>query len=211
MSGNNSVGIIKLINDDNIAYVRLSYISHANQSVGSKLIVLNDHITDTIWEQPPAFINQVLISTEVDDVTIYNNGLGYKDGYRIRSGGAEGSQSNASCTGYIKAKQGETVRMSGWDLEDPGVSNAINVYDASHNNLGQITPSYPTAGYGLFTTSGGCLNYGWGKEFGVKQEKAGVYAWTLPPVESIAYIRVTGYTGGDGSKMIVTINEDIEL
>ena len=101
--------------------------------------------------------------------------------------------------------------MSGWNIEAVEATNAINVYDASHTNLGQIVANYPTAGYGLFTTSGGCLNYGWGKEFGVKQEKAGVYAWTLPPVESIAYIRVTGYTEGDGSKMIVTINEDIEL
>ena len=40
ISGNNSVGIIKLINDDNIAYVRLSYVSYDRQSVGSKLIVL---------------------------------------------------------------------------------------------------------------------------------------------------------------------------
>jgi hypothetical protein len=33
--------------------------------------------------------NEVRYSTEADGVTIYNGGLGYKYGYRVRSGGAE--------------------------------------------------------------------------------------------------------------------------
>lgn len=159
--------------------------------------------------------NQVLLSTEEDDSTIYNNGLGYKDGCRVRSGGAEVATETGSCTGFIKAKAGGVVRLAGFNVEDVSTNNAINVYDVNHSVLGQIVANYPDAGYGLFTDSGGYIKYGWGNEFGVKQEKAGVYAWTLPPVESIAYIRVTGSSGEylvyPGSTMIVTINEDIEL
>ena len=40
----------------------------------------------TIWENMK---NWVKFSTEADGVTIYNGGLGYKNGYRVRSGGAE--------------------------------------------------------------------------------------------------------------------------
>ena len=42
------------------------------------------------------------------------------------------------------------------------------------------------------------------------EEKTGVYVWTVPPDASIAYIRVTGFTGKQGEKMIVTLNEEIE-
>jgi hypothetical protein len=38
-------------------------------------------------------------------------------------------------------------------------------------------------------------------------EKDNVYKWTIPDGYGIAYIRVSGYTIGDGTKMIVTINE----
>lgn len=88
-------------------------------------------------------------------------------------------------------------------------ANAINVYDGNHANLGQITANNPIYGYGIFD-SAQYKSYNWGGENGVKEEKTGVYAWTIPTGADIAYIRVTGYTGGDGSKMIVTINEEIE-
>lgn len=153
--------------------------------------------------------NLVPLSTEADDKTIYNGGLGYKNGYRIRSGGAEGDDSNASHTGFIPLKGGDVVRMSGYDALATANANAINVYDASHAVLGQITSGSAIYGYGFFAST--WSDYNWGKSKGVKQEKTGVYVWTVPPDASIAYMRVTGYTGGDGSKMIVTVNEEIEL
>lgn len=39
-----------------------------------------------LWQS--GYTNLVPLSTEADDKTIYNGGLGYKNGYRIRSGGA---------------------------------------------------------------------------------------------------------------------------
>jgi hypothetical protein len=97
------------------------------------------HINGTLmWqvEAAPAYTNQVPISTETDGVTIYNGGLGYKDGERIRSGGALGSHSGASHTGFIRAVGGDVVRLSGYNIKYSNNANAINVYDAKHTNLG---------------------------------------------------------------------------
>lgn len=162
-----------------------------------------------IWKS--GYKNWVKFSTEADGKTIYNGGLGYKDGYRVRSGGAEGSASAASCIGYIPVKAGDVIRLSGYDASYSTNANAINVYDGSHTNLGQVVANSPTDGYGIFTSTR--KDYNWGNANGVKEETEGVYVWTIPPDESIAYIRVTGYSNNgktaDGSKMIVTINEEI--
>ena len=154
------------------------------------------------------YTNQVPLSTEVDDKTIYNGGLGYKNGSRIRSSGAEAGHGSASHTGFMRVKGGDVLRLSGYDANKIDSANAVNVYDTGHNCTGQITPNYYTAGYGIFESTH--TAYGWGNANGVKQEKTGVYVWTIPPDAGIAYIRVTGYTNADGSKMIVTINEAIE-
>jgi hypothetical protein len=49
------------------------------------------------------------ISTEKDGITIYNGGLGYKNGYRVRSGGAEVTQQSAVCTGFIPFVKGDKL------------------------------------------------------------------------------------------------------
>lgn len=144
-----------------------------------------------------------LVPTSIDtDGSIYNGGLGYKNGYRIRSSGAEGTATNGACTGFIPLKANDVVRLSGYDANYNTTANAINVYDAKFSNLGQVTPTFPTSGYNLFGTY---KEYGW---HSVVENPNGVYVWTVPPVTDIAYMRVSGYTT-DGSKMIVTVNEEI--
>lgn len=150
--------------------------------------------------------NWVKYSTEEDGKTIYNGGKGYKNGYRVRSGGAEGALANASCTGYISVQGGDIVRLSGYDVSLASNANAINVYDADKTNLGQAASNYANSGYGIFTSDGGYSAYGW---HSVKENPSGVFNWIVPPLADIAFMRVTGYTNGDGSKMIVTVNEEI--
>lgn len=152
-----------------------------------------------LWKS--GYTNLVPLSTEADGKTIYNGGLGYKDGYRIRSGGAEAAESKASNTGYIKAKGRDVVRLSGYDVKYNHNSNTINVYDASHTNRGQISANSSWS-YGIFNGD----VHTWDD---VILEKDNVYYWVVPDGYDIAYIRVTGHTLGDGSKMIVTINEEI--
>ena len=186
----------------------MSFFDNAKTvTFGGKTVKKLELAGKKIWEAV-TYKNWVRYSTEADDKTIYNGGLGYKNKYRLRSGGAEAEHTKASNTGYIRAKGGDVVRLSGWDANIIDTANSINVYNASHTNIGQITPNYPYAGYGIFEST--YKEYGWSNTKGVKEEKAGVYKWTVPTGADIEYIRVTGYTNADGSKMIVTVNEEID-
>ena len=141
-----------------------------------------------IWT---GYKNWVKYSTESDGVTIYNGGLGYKNGYRIRSGGAEIQYNdNNACTGFIPVKAGDIVRIGAFNFAYPQNGNAINVSDSSFTNIGQFT-MLPAA-YGILEQSGGAYeayNYN-----SVEQEKDGVWKWIVPPADSgVAYIRVSGF------------------
>lgn len=157
----------------------------------------------TMWENMK---NWARFSTEADGVTIYNGGLGYKDGYRVRSGGAEGTTDRGSCTGFIPLKAGDTVRLSGYDALYNDAANAINVFNASKENIGQAVSNIPTHGYGIFEYGSTYSSFGWAS---ITQNPTGVYVWVAPPHADIAFMRVSGYTLADGSKMIITVNQEI--
>lgn len=159
-----------------------------------------------LWKA--GYKNWVKYSTTNDGKTIYNGGKGYKDGYRLRSGGAEQSTSGASHTGFIPVKGGDVVRISGCNFEDGSANrSALNVSNASFTNIGQF--SMIPSNYGIF----GSTYKAYGYESVVK-ETAGVWKWIVPPDASgVAYIRVTGNVASlspqSGSNLIVTINEEI--
>lgn len=77
----------------------------------------------------------IAASTE-DNGQPYNNGLGYKLGYRTNSGGLESVSEGSACTGFIPAVTGDTVRVNF------GISNArpwyINMYDSGHIHIGIV-------------------------------------------------------------------------
>ena len=157
------------------------------------------------------YTNQVLQSLNADG-TIYNGGLGYKNGYRVRSGGQESDSvynNSCACTGFIPIKGGDTVRFSGWNMAYANNGNALNAYDAAHEHLGQWTQN--PADYGIFDAAAAYAGYSFNS---LVQEKTGVWKWIAPPAASgIAYIRVTGMDTSMtqiGAKMIITINEEIE-
>ena len=149
--------------------------------------------------------NWVRYSTDSDGVTIYNGGLGYKNGYRVRSAGGEGENANTSCTGFIKVNPGDIIRISGCNFGYAANSNAINVSDSSFTNIGQFTML--PAQYDIFNGTYAAYNHQ-----SVVEEKTGIWKWVVPPADSgVAYIRVSGYdsNGDPSSKLIVTINEEI--
>lgn len=156
-----------------------------------------------LWKS--GYKNWVKYSTEADGKTIYNGGLGYKSGYRIRSGGAEATNNNSSITGYIPAKAGNTVRLSGYNAiaDASGAGNAINLYDENYTHLGQLVGN-SVNGYGIMQDVTN-RPYNWSS---IVESPTGVYVWIVAPDSRISYIRVTGLTT-DGSKMIVTVNEEI--
>ena len=154
-----------------------------------------------LWKS--GYTNQVPLSTNADG-SIYNGGLGYKNGYRIRSGGAELAYDGACCTGFIPVNGASVLRVSGYssDFKAGGVRSSVNAFDAGFTNLGQIVGNY--SGYGIFADPWTAYNSN-----SVAQED-NCWSWTLPPEESgIAYVRVTA-AAADGSKLIVTVDEPME-
>ena len=159
----------------------------------------------TIWKAA-TYKNWVRYSTESDGTTIYNNGLGYKDGYRVRSGGGEGANGNTTCTGFIPVSAGDVIRISGCNFGYSQNGNALNVSNSSFTNIGKfmILPAH----YGIFGSGYASYSYE-----SVVQESNGVWKWIVPPAASgVAYIRISGYghlNGNPSSRLIVTINEEI--
>lgn len=154
-----------------------------------------------VWS---SYTNWVPLSINADG-TIYN-GKGYKDGYRIRSGGLEGVLTGGFCTGFIKVNPGDVLRFFPVDTDSlSGSGNAVNVYDSGFVNLGQAASN---GAYGIF--AGAYSAYSWA---GCVNEGGGVYRWTVPPAASGAvYVRISLWHidgGMKGADMIVTINEEI--
>jgi hypothetical protein len=142
------------------------------------------------------YTNQVPLSIDTDG-NLYN-GVGYKDGYRIRSGGAEAEQPGARVTGFIPACAGDIIRLTGWNFGFAAGANAVNFADASFSNLGQFTQQ--PSGYGI------CLG-----NIPTVTVTEDVYQFTVPENVSITYIRVTGYHDYNTlpPDMIITVNEEI--
>lgn len=162
-----------------------------------------------IWElvEAPSYTNQVPISIDTDG-NIYN-GCGYKDGYRVRSGGAEAVQAYSAITGFIPVNIGDVIRIYP-PFTGKNTQNIINFADSEFNNLGQITDS--GIGYGI--CSGKVSLYKTSVVDGVS-----TLTLTSEHGTNIKYIRVGNHIGKDGdgnyslinsgSEMIVTINEEI--
>lgn len=158
----------------------------------------------TLWEKPPTMKNWVKYSTESDGTTIYNGGLGYKYGYRVRSGGAEGAQNNTVCTGFIPVKPLSVIRVSGTLTST--TSTAINVSNASFTNIGQVAGN---GNYGIFQESSTI-----GYRYDTITQKNGYWEWTVSPTScGVAYIRVTNFVENEAeaSNMIITVDQDIIL
>lgn len=159
----------------------------------------------TLWEVP--YVNMVPLSIDTDG-SIYNGGLGYKNGYRVRSGGTEASSNNGACTGFIPVNGGDVVRISGVIFSYAQNGNAINVADSSFTNIGQFTML--PAQYGIFARGAAYAAYA---QDSVVEESDGVWKWVVPPAASgVAYIRVSGQNSSGtspGANLIVTVNEEI--
>lgn len=153
-------------------------------------------ITATAVAQAPTYTNQIPISTDSAGA-IYNN-IGYKDGYRISDSGVDEEYGHKSVTGFIPIKKGDTIRIKGVYNNDIN-SCRICTYDNSK--------TFKTARNGaIFATTG---------SYSLLND-----IMTYAPNEYLVddatrYFRFSCDTGAhtgeeDGSKLIITINEEIE-
>lgn len=162
----------------------------------------------TIWKAV-TYKNWVRYSTESDGVTIYNGGLGYKNGYRIRSGGAEASDGIGVCTGFMPFKKGDIMQIYP-QFSGMNSRNTLNYYDINFNNLGQTNDSGSI--YGICQTN----STQWKA---IATESGDITIIDLSGVANagdVAYVRLTHLLNGSsstsvasGSELIVTINEEI--
>lgn len=157
-----------------------------------------------------SYKNWVKYSTESDGETIYNNGLGYKDGYRIRSGGAEAEKYDATITGYIPFTKADKLYIYP-QFVSRNTENAINFFNSSFENIGQITDG--EAGYGICANDSVRLMFLPQKVDGVSV--LDISNVTVSGVENIAYVRITNLINGaealmsSGAEMIITKNEEM--
>lgn len=160
-----------------------------------------------IWKSGPT--NLMPLSIEADG-TPYNGGLGYKEGYRVRSGGAEAYYSTLSfCTGFIPYQAGQTVRMySPYGFGSDGAVPSVTVYDTNKTVLGQAANN---GKYGIITKT-------WSNLTAVDEN--GIISLSIPQTETradeIAWIRLTLILGTTPSNIsagmaetVITINEEI--
>lgn len=157
----------------------------------------------SIWKS--GYTNLVPLSTEADGKTIYNNGLGYKNGYRIRSGGAEQAATEGVCTGFISFVKEDKLYIHP-AFTGGNTNNAINFVDASFTNLGQITDS--GNGYGICAGNPSAFKTKVINGVSVLDLSSN----TISGVENIAFVRITNnYYQATGAEMIITKNEEIPL
>lgn len=153
------------------------------------------------------FTNQIPISVDTNK-SVYN-GIGYKNGKRINSSGAEvdatSSLSGFGATGFIPCTQDARIRLKNFKIE-PSNSTAGSarcaVYDASFNHLGG--QSYNN----LNTTTGGGSCELDASGFVTAMSLTAIAAKSGADLAQIAYIRLTSMDNITGDS-IVTVNEQI--
>lgn len=153
-------------------------------------------ITATAVAQAPTYTNQIPISTDSSGM-IYN-GTGYRDGYVINASGVEEELGHKSVTGFIPIKKGDTIRIKGVYNNDVAscrmcAYNSSKAFETARN--GQIF-----ATTGVYSLSGDVMTYTPNEYF---------------ISDTTRYFRFSCDTGAhtgqeDGSKLIITVNEEIE-
>lgn len=142
------------------------------------------------WVVPTAYTN--LVPTAINtDGSIYNNGLGYQNDYRMNSSGGTAQLEGACHTGYIEIVPGDIVRSYGSD--NIGASGGyLAWYDASFANIH-------------------IFNGHTGTNLTAEQQADGKYLVTwdtsgLP--ENTKYVRFS-FNKCQGENLIITRNEEI--
>lgn len=146
---------------------------------------------------PSSYTNLVPTSTDASG-NIFNT-VGYKDGYRLNSSGAEAEGSHMSVTGFIPYTHGHTIRLGGTNI--------------AFNEYGCMMYFYKSD---KSTISGTDYNKVGNTTFGTWDTTEDNTAFAFTPAATqftdAAYIRISASVrnaGNTGAGMIVTIDEMI--
>ena len=151
--------------------------------------------------------NWVPFSTEADGVTIYNGGLGYKEGYRLSSSGAEKTQAGSVVTGFIPAKRGDVILMSGaiWGTTVSGGYCYIQYYTKAKELVHTINMYQGFSGNGISNAS----TYVDKAASSILTDENGVTTFNIIFTTNRDYDFIRISATGKGADMIVTVNEEI--
>ena len=180
---------------DNAASFRIrAYTIYSTDTDGLRTKTLNtisfrkDLISDT------SYTNMIPLSTEVDGVTLYNGGKGYKENTRwSASGGGDVYASGVYTCGYIPVSYGDVIRIKNIRMNrrdyETGLENACTV------------PVFTELGTGSAVNGTDLTSY-WSAIW----DEDNLVQFTINN-ESCKYIRLnTAYIGPDS---ILTINQEI--
>ena len=135
-----------------------------------------------------AIINQIPLSTDADG-NLYNDGQGWKTGYRLSSSsGSESASTDVEVTGFIPAQLGDTIYIKNIAIALGGGLHNICFYDSSKTFI---------ANSGLFAST-----------FFGDLEINGEVASGIITQKNCAYIRISAGEITDDS--IITVNQVIE-
>ena len=153
--------------------------------------------------------NWVPLSTEEDGVSIYNGGLGYKEGYRLSSSGAEKTQTGSTATGFIPAKPGDVVRMAGatWGTTEKDGYCYILYYNSNFTKLASVN-RFKMADENGVSNIGGNVDK---TASSILTDENGVTTFNIIFTAEVDYEYIRISATGNGADMIVTVNEEITL
>lgn len=162
--------------------------------------VTGDVKITAVAAKPVNYTNMVPLSTDANG-NIYNNGLGYKDGYAMSSSNTEVEYGGFTITGFIPVQKGCTIRLAGSAFADhTEYSWRFVAYDANYNYL--------------HTRDG----QAWANAGTIVQEDTTSVTW-IPNeytiTDSVKYCRISCRTGANtasvnGKDLIITIDEPID-
>lgn len=147
--------------------------------------------------------NLVLASEEQTSTAVYNNGLGYKDGYKASEGssGAESTASGYTVTGFIPYtwNPSNVIYIRGAELSN---DSNTRIYGYTNKATGAVSSNAYTLGSRIYVDDN--------IYFKLETLEEGTY-YKLTPVNkltNITHIRIS--LKGTGENLIVTVNEPIE-
>ena len=197
-------------------------VNHAGQPVyaprlkigtGDKLgdipFLQNDYLQlpyiDSIFD---GYLNWVPLSTEANSCKIYNS-VGYKEGYRLSSNGAEKVQETSVTTGYIPMTTKDKFYMSGadWHTAVKDGYTYVIFYDKNFNQLATANHFQQESG-GVSNMSAGTIlvNNKTAHQI-VFQDNMWEFNFAYQEKAEFAYIRISAT--GLGKDLIITKNETI--
>lgn len=176
--------------NENMAFFRIS----CEEINDNSIITINQEIPK---DETPDVVNWIPKSTEVDGVTIYNNGKGYKEDTRwSKSGGGDISEPGVTVSGYIPVKVGDVIRIKNITMNKN--------YQASNANVCNVCYFWSLAATDGASGDATVI----ANDFsGIFDANGNLTQFTIPESLHPTYIRLnTSYIGPDS---ILTINEEI--